>query len=799
MSSMGYTLHPCISQSSYSSLKFKTRNPPFASNINITTLPSPPTTTTQQESYQIQILRSCISTPTVSVSVSKKTNNNDRQVQAFFIHLLRDCASSGSIQQGKALHGFLLKSNFIHENADETVVLYNHLAHMYGKCSKIDYARRLFDQMPERNVFSWTVMVVGSTENGFFLDGFKSFCQMQNHGVIPDKFVYTTVIQSCIGLKSVEFGKMVHAQIAKSEFSSHVFVNTSLLNMYAKLGYMEDAVRVFMSMNQRSQVTWNAMISGSASNDLNLEAYNWFLSMRSRGFGPNIYTFASVLKAIGKLGDVSKGREVHHHVIRSCLESNVVVGTALIDMYSKCGSFSEARTVFEKNFAKYSDTNMPWNAMISGYSQGGYSEEALEIFKRMCLNSVYTDLFTYGSVLHACVDLKCLRCGREVHGRVVKIGDDSRVLSVNNALIHVYSKCGCIEDATKVFERMEERDVVSWTTIITAYAHCSEEEKALDVFRQMREEENVRPNQFTYASVLVACASISLLELGCQVHSLVCKAGLGDDNCVEGALINMYAKCGSMVEAESVFMKIVSPDVVSWTAIIMGYAQHGFAENALQLFRKMEESGTKPNAITILCVLFACSHGGMVDQGLFYFHLMKERYRVAPEMEHYACVVDLLARVGHLDDAVAFINDMPIEPNEMVWQTLLAGCRVHGNVELGKAAAKKVISVRPEDSAAYVLLSNTYIDKGSLVDGHGLREVMKEKGVKKEPGVSTIVVGGTVHRFFAGDQRHPQKDYIYAKLEDLRERMKEMGYIPDVSSGLQDYGMRGGVVGLLSL
>lgn len=785
MLATGFSLHLEISQPF--SLGFQTRKTRVSSNI--TTLPSPPTT--QQESHQI--LRTNISTRTIS----EKTNNDPQQVRAF-IYLLRDCANSGSIQQGKAIHGFLLKSNLIHENADKTVVLFNHLAHMYGKCSKTEYARHLFDQMPERNVFSWTVMIVGLTENGFYLDGFKLFCQMQNHGIVPDKFAYTTVIQSCIGLESVELGKTVHAQIAKSEFSSHVFVNTSLLNMYAKLSCIEDAVKVFRSMNEHSQVSWNAMISGFALNDLNQEAYDWFLSMRREGFEPNLYTFASILKAIGTLGDVSKGREIHHHVTRSCLESNIVVGTALIDMYSKCGSFSEARSLFEKNFASC-DKNTPWNAMITGYSQGGYAEAALDIFKRMCLDGVYTDLFTYGSVLHACADLKCLRRSKEVHGRVVKVSDNSRVLSVNNALVDAYGKCGCIDDARKVFKRMEERDVVSWTTMVTAYAQCLEGEKALDMFLQMREKDDIRPNQFTYASILVACASLSLLEYGRQVHGIVCKAGFSDDVCVEGALIDMYAKCGSMVEAEKAFMRITSPDVISWTAIILGYAQHGFAENAILLFKKMEESGTKPNAITILCILFACSHGGMVDQGLFYFGSMKEHYGVAPEMEHYACIVDLLARVGRLDDAIAFINDMPIEPTEMIWQTLLAGCRVHGNVELGKIAAKKVISVRPEDSAAYVLLSNTYIETGSSDDGLCMREVMKEKGVKKEPGVSRIVVGGRIHTFFAGDRRHPQKDCIYAKLEELKEKMKGMGYIPDVSRALQDHGMRGeGVVGLIS-
>ncbi|XP_058072092.1 pentatricopeptide repeat-containing protein At3g53360, mitochondrial-like [Magnolia sinica] len=711
-------------------------------------------------------------------------NSNGKPEIQTFIDLLRDCASKKSILEGKKAHGYLLKSNFDVEHAGKWLVLFNHVAYMYAKCSNFTYARRVFVEMPERNVFSWTVMIVGSTDNGLFLDGFRFFCEMQSHGVRPDKFAYTTVVQSCIGLDSVEYGKMVHAQIAKSEFSSNTFVNTSLLTMYAKFGKINDSVLLFKTMNLHNQVTWNAMISGFALNNLNLEPYDCFQSMMEEGFEPNIFTFASVLKAVGKLGDVCKGRQVHSYVRECNLESNVVAGTALIDMYSKCGCLTDARSVFDKNFTNC-EVNTPWNAMISGYSQGGFCEDALDLFTQMRVKNVYMDLFTYGSVFNALAGIRCLHNVREVHGLVTMFGDDSRVLSVNNALMDAYAKCGSLEDAGKVFESMEERDVVSWTTMLTAYAQCLEGEKVLNVFSMMRQD-NVKPNQFTFSSVLIACASLCLLDYGRQVHGLLCKDGFRGDDCVESALIDMYAKCGSIAEAEKVFEEIINPDIVSWTAIIWGYAQHGFSNRALRHFREMEDSGIKPNKVTILCVLFACSHGGMVNEGLLYFDSMKERYGLMPEMEHYACVVDILARVGRFDDAMEFINGMPINPTEMVWQTLLGACRVHGNVELGEIAAKKILSVRPDYSATYVLLSNTYIETGSLSNGLSLRNVMKERGVKKEPGFSWIVIGGRVHKFFAGDQNHPRKEDIYAKLDELREKMKAMGYVPDVTASLLD-------------
>ena len=246
----------------------------------------------------------------------------------------------------------------------------------------------------------------------------------------------------------------------------------------------------------------------------------------------------------------------------------------------------------------------------------------------------------------------------------------------------------------------------------------------------------------------------------------------------------MYAKCGSITEAHKVFKRVSNLDTITWTVVISGYAQHGLVEDALQLFRRMEHFGIKANAVTLLCVLFACSHGGMVEEGLNYFQQMEDSYGLVPEMEHYACVVDLLGRVGRLDDAMEFIERMPIEPNVMVWQTLLGACRVHGNIELGEIAAQKILSIMPDDSATYVLLSNTYIEKGSYEDGLSLRDTMKEQGVKKEPRQSWISVKGRIHKFYAGDQQHPQKEAIYAKLEELKVKIKSMGYALDLSSVL---------------
>lgn len=704
------------------------------------------------------------------------------QTQAL-IDRLHGCAEERSLGGTKGVHGYVLKSNFADE---DLVVLLNHVAYAYSKCSAFGAACQVFDKMSDRNVFSWTVMIVGATENGFYRDGFEYFSEMRDSGLWPDGFTYSGVLQLCIGLDCIGLGKMVHAHIVIRGFQSHVFVNTSLLNMYMKLGKVEESGKVFNTMAEHNEVSWNAVISGFTSNGHHEEAFNYFLKLMKEGLTPNVHTFIGVLKAVAKLGDLDKGKEVHKSVSRLGMESNILVGTALIDMYSKCGVLSDARSVFNANFSNC-QMNMPWNAMISGYSQCGSSQEALELYVKMCENDVKSDVYTYCAVFNAIADLKCSKLGREAHGLVLKSGYGMTVLNVNNAIADAYSKCGSLADVRKIFDRMGERDVVSWTTMLTAYSQSLEWEEALVIFCEMMKE-GCTPNQFSFSSVLVACASLCFLEFGRQVHGLLYKAGWKTDKCVESALIDMYAKCGSIAEAKKAFSSISDPDIVSWTSIISGYAQHGYVDKALQLFMRMEQSGIKPNAVTFLCILFACSHGGLVEEGLHYFRLMDKSYGVVPEMEHYACVVDLLGRVGRLNEALEFIQKIPIEPKDMVWQTLLGACRVHGNVELGEVAAKEILSFRPEYSATYILLSNTYMEMGSFSDGISLRNLMKERGVKKEPGCSWISVNGEVHKFYARDQQHPQKDQIYLMLKELRHKIKAMGYVPDARYVLLDGG-----------
>ncbi|ESQ44886.1 hypothetical protein EUTSA_v10011046mg [Eutrema salsugineum] len=701
-----------------------------------------------------------------SLTVNDELHGNCYSVTSL-IELLRESADKRCLEKTKSVHSIIKKFQFL-ENS--LTVMMNQMVISYSKCSDFGSARQVFDEIPQKSVFSWTVLMVGATENGFYRDGIDYFVQMLRCHIFPDEYALSAAMQACIGVDSVDLGEMVHAQVIIRGFSSLSFVNTSLLSMYAKLGRIWDSCKVFSSMENRNEVSWNAMISGFVSNGLYTEAYNSFLRMLEEGIRPNVSCFISVSKAIGQLEDAEKGRYITRIAEEMGVQSNIHVGTALIDMLAKCGCVTEARSIFEANFSGCG-VNLPWNAMISAYTISRNGEEAMLLFLRMCQNNVKRDVYTYCSTLNSIADMGSLEYGKQVQGMIWKTGQESIDVSLCNALMDAYAKCGELEAMRKLFDTREEANQISWTTLVTAYSQSSEWEEALSVFSQMREM-GFQPNQITFSGVLASCASLCFLEYGQQVHSLTYKTGFARDKCVESVLIDMYAKCGSVREAIKVFESLKNPDVISWTAMISGYAQHGMAMEALEVFRKMELVFPKPNSVTFLCLLFACSHGGLVDEGLRYLHLMEEKYGLVPELEHYACVVDILGRVGRLSEAWKFIMTMPIEADVKLWLTLLGACRVHGNIQLAEIAAQKVISYNPKDSAALVLLSNTYREAGNIEAELYVRNMMNSHAMRKEPGLSWFSVGGKIHKFCSGDQHHPQKDDIYKTLNDLMEKVK---------------------------
>ncbi|XP_057866535.2 pentatricopeptide repeat-containing protein At1g08070, chloroplastic-like [Cryptomeria japonica] len=420
---------------------------------------------------------------------------------------------------------------------------------------------------------------------------------------------------------------------------------------------------------------------------------------------------------------------------------------------------------------------LSWNMIIRAYGRHEFPQEALVLFYQMQRTGVQPDHFTFASILPVCAKLGALEQGFQIHQRVTRSGFGLDFV-VHSALMDMYAKCGSMQKALELFDRMPQRDVVSWTAIIAGYAQNGLAEKALEAYQQMQQR-GVQPDQFTFASILPACAKMGALEHGMNIHQSIRESGHLSNCIVQSALIDMYAKCGSIKKARKLFDTMHRRDVVSWTAMIAGYAMHGYCKDALKLFQLMMHSGTQPNHASFVCVLFACSHVGLLDEGCKLFNCMSDSYCIMPKMDHYVCMVDLLGRAGYLEEAFNFIIKMPIKLDTVVWISLLGSCRLHKDIGLGEFTASLLFETYPVNTAAYNLMSKVYAEVGRWGDFQKVRRLMKDRGIKKMPGCSWIEVDKRVHVFLARDRSHPQTQKIYAKLEELSLEMKAAGYMTD--------------------
>ncbi|KAJ7517124.1 hypothetical protein O6H91_21G011200 [Diphasiastrum complanatum] len=497
---------------------------------------------------------------------------------------------------------------------------------------------------------------------------------------------------------------------------------------------------------------------------------------------PPIHAYVCLLKGCSRRKALAEGKQVHALIVQSGLDSNIFLANTLIHMYSKCGSLRHAFKVF---------SNMPqhnvysWTAIISAYADSGEVEEAINLFQQMQETGLAPDKALFVVVLKACASLASkLEQGRQLHSDIIKRGFQSDVI-VGSALVNMYAKCGCTKDARELFDNMSERNVVSWNAMIAGYAKNGLGKEALALYEQMKQE-GMQPNNVTFVLLLKACASLAALEQGKQLHSEIMKRGFQSDVVVGSTLVHMYVKCGCTEDARELFDNMSERDVVSWNAMIAGYAQNGLAQEALALFEQMQGEGTKPGEVTYTSVLSACAHSGLVDQGRYVFDSMCKNHGVTPTKEHYACMADLLGRAGCLADAELFINKMPIQPDSVVWMTLLGAARNHGHVEIGRRAFDRVVKLDPKTASPYVLLSNIYAAAGKKDELAKIRNQMKEAGVKKMAGCSWIEVDNQLHAFVVGDATHPQSKEIQAELDRLVGLMKMAGYKPNLSFVLDD-------------
>ncbi|KDO85735.1 hypothetical protein CISIN_1g048281mg [Citrus sinensis] len=586
-------------------------------------------------------------------------------------------------------------------------------------------------------------------------------------------------LQLCAHQTNLQKGQEIHSYMLRTGIIDSPLSITSLINMYSKCCQMKYALFVFNNLSCEPNVfTYNAMISGFYSNDFAFKGLDFFNHMRQLGVLPDKYTFPCLIKCCCDVMAVLEVKKIHGLVFKLGLDLDVYIGSALVNTYLKCQFMEEALKVFEE--LPLRDVVL-WNAMVNGYAQIGEFHKALEVFRRMSKEGIWMSRFTVTGVLSALIMMGFFKNGRVVHGIVVKMGYDSGV-PVMNALIDMYGKGKCVGEALEIFEMMEEKDIFSWNSIMTVHEQCGNHDGTLRLFDRMLSA-GFQPDLVTFSTVLPACSHLAALMHGRQIHGYIVVNGLAkngsckdiDDVFMNNALMDMYTKCGSMRDAQMVFTKMSKKDVASWNIMILGYGMDGQGKEALDMFSCMCEAKLKPDEVTFVGVLSACSHSGFLSQGREFLPLMESRYGVVPTIEHYTCVIDMLGRAGQLNEAYELALAMPNEANPVVWRTLLAASRLHGNTDLAEIAAQRVFQLEPGHCGNYVLMSNIYVAGGKYEEVLDIRHTMRQQNVRKNPGCSWIELKDGLHTFISSDRSHPEAKSIYAELHSLTARLREHG------------------------
>ncbi|KAL1533978.1 pentatricopeptide repeat-containing protein, mitochondrial [Salvia divinorum] len=688
-----------------------------------------------------------------------------------YIHLIYACSSLRSVEYGRKIHNHLLRSNLL-----PYMILENHLINMYGKCGLTGDAKEVFDSMWERNVVSWNAMIAGYSQHGQDIEAIESYIEMQRSGFMPNHFTFGGVIKACSSLAEAGLGEQLHAKVVKSEFGSHLIAQNALIAMYNKFGRINEAWDVFSSIKIKDLISWSSIIAGLSKLGYEIEALSCFKEMLSLGtYHPNEFIFGSVFRACGSLGRPEYGRQIHGVSVKYGFETNAFAGCSLTDMYARCGFLYSAKTSFK--LIKHPDI-VSWNAVLAAFAYGGDANGAMLFFSQTRHSGSAPNDITVRSLLCGFADPSTLSQGKQVHCYIIKTGLVLD-LPVCNTLLSMYANCSEHMDACKMFNdiRGSDADLVSWTAIITMFMHKHWAAEVFSLFRTMLLLHG-RPDGVILANVLGACGKFATLEMGDQVNCCAVKYGLDSGIVVMNGLIDMYVKCGSLERAGKVFDCMPNPNVVSWSSLIVGYAQFGLGQEALNLFSQMKKQGIKPNQVTFLGVLIACSHVGMVNEGIHLLKSMEHEHGVIPTREHISCVVDLLARAGRIHDAEAVIDQLGFKPDVVIWKIVLAACKNCGNVEVGRRVAEKILRVDSSNSAAHVLLCNIHASAGNWKDVACLRASMREKGIKKLRGQSWIKVKDQIHIFTAKDGLHQEKDKIFLTLEELLLQISEVGDDP---------------------
>lgn len=624
-----------------------------------------------------------------------------------FVCCLKACGSLGAKREGQETHAVIVRTGL-----DEELLIASTLVDMYAKLGLLAAAHDVFDMVLVCDVVLWNALLVGCGGRGFDDEVLTNFEKMQHDGMPPNPVTFCCALKACGSLGALDKGKYIHTDVTKKGMERELQIGNTIIDLYAKCGFPGVALRVLDMLPVRDVVSWNTLISGYSDLGYEKEALSFVEKMQQDGVSLDIITFVCLLKACGSLSAIIKGQEIHIEIIKQGFERDLLVGSTLVDTYAKCGWLVEAQDMFDK---LPKQTIVSWNALLVGYIEHNEGEEALTMLERMQGKGICLDEVTFMCGLKACGNIKATGQIQVMHAEIVKRGSE-RELFIGNVLVDVYGEAGLLTDAQDVLNKASAKDVVAWTALISGYFECGHYVEVLVAFNQMQQL-CIAPNALTFIFGLKACGNIGATMKGAEIHAKIAMKGLEGGPLVGNNLVDMYSKCGFLAEAQQVFDKLLIQDMISWNALIAGYAQHGESEVVFKSFDKMIGEGMQPTLVTIVSVLNVCTHAGLVDEGQMFSEVIVINHAFTATLQHYTCIVDLLGRAGCIDRVVAAIEKLPLQPDIAIWHTVLGACQRRGLVELGRLAFEQAVQLDNNDVAAYISFSNICADAGQNEEG----------------------------------------------------------------------------------
>lgn len=719
--------------------------------------------------------------------------------------ILPVCTRYGGLSYGKSVHCYATKAGL-----DSDTLVGNALVSMYSKSGIVKDASSVFSSIREKDVVSWNAMIAGLLENELTDEAIGMFQRMNKcHDAAPNYATIANILPVCASIRGNNgyyYGKEIHSYILRrADLAAEITVSNALLTFYLRVGRMCDAETLFNWMESRDVVSWNSIIAGFTSVGQwfkALELFHTFIHLDKIQL--DSVTLLSILPAYGNLGALQGGKQIHGYIIRrSVLHADTALHNALINFYARCDCIAGALNSFLCTPKK---DLISWNSILDASSERKLETLFITILNWMFKSGITPDSVTILTMVQFCIVVARVDKVKEIHALTMKsvLSLGHIQVSVWNALLDAYAKCGNLDYACKLFEnipekknvvtfnsiisgyvkysspyaaenifqRMSERDLTTWNLMVKVYAENNYPSQALKLFIEMQHH-GLRPDSMSIMSLLPLCAQMASVHMLKQCHGYVVRACF-ENILLEGALVDVYSRCGNITSSYKLFQSTKKKDLVLFTAMVGGLAMHGLGEEAVWVFNHMLDLGLKPDHVILTTVLSACSHAGLVDEGLKIFGSIEKVHSITPSMEQYACVVDLLARGGRINEAYSFVTSMPVEATANIWGTLMGACKIHNNVDMARLVADRLFEMDPMDIRNYVALSNLYAANARWEGVQEMRRLMRLRDLKKPAGCSWIEVDNQKNIFVAGDCSHHQRGFIYRILRTLDQQIKDL-------------------------